>query len=233
MTATLRPRHELPGARRVARPDRPPWRAADSIRRPDRRSRRRRADGGRRDPRCASRARAVGRGPVRRHLDDRRLDLVALDGDRALLLRARHPSARRARACGWTGLLLPLRGAGRRLDLARRARAEVLAQLVRRRRPSRLEGEAVRASGFGGGEGGRRRLQAADARRVDDVRLRARLLPRADPGPRRGACLGARSGPRDGDRARPTGYRPGRAGGLSDQAVAHAGGDSTARSGAG
>ena len=75
----LRPRHELPRPRRPARPDRRRRRPADPGRRPDRRPRRRRADGGVRHPRRAAGARPLRRGAVRRHLDGRRL--AVLDGD--------------------------------------------------------------------------------------------------------------------------------------------------------
>ena len=69
---------------------------------PDRRPRRRRADGGLRDPRRAVRARALGRGPVGRRLDDRRRALVAGDGRRRLPLRRRGARARRG-ACSTAG----------------------------------------------------------------------------------------------------------------------------------
>ena len=61
---------------------------ADPVGRPDRRPRRRRADGGGRDPGRGDRARALRRGPDGRHLDDRRRAVVARDGRRALLRRA-------------------------------------------------------------------------------------------------------------------------------------------------
>ena len=50
---------------------------------PDRRPRRRRADGRVRDPRRAARARGLRRGPARRRLDGRRRAVVARDGGRA------------------------------------------------------------------------------------------------------------------------------------------------------
>ena len=110
----LGPRHELPRAQRAARPDRPARRPADPVRRPDRRPRRRRADGGGRHPGGAARARALRRGPAGRHLDDRRRAVVARDGGRALLRRAAGAAARRARAGRRDRLLLPVRDEGRR-----------------------------------------------------------------------------------------------------------------------
>ena len=95
------------------------------------------ADGGGRHPGRAARARALRRGAVRRHLDDRRRAVVAGDGGRALLLRA----ARCRSAASWSwpagSSATSLRDQGRRLGVARRARAEVLAELVRRRRARR------------------------------------------------------------------------------------------------
>ena len=60
-------------------------------RRPDRRPRRRRADGGVRDPRRPARARPLRRGPARRRLDDARRAELARDGRGA-------PPRRRARS---------------------------------------------------------------------------------------------------------------------------------------
>ena len=65
---------------------------------PDRRPRRRRADGGVRDPGRAARARPLRRGPVRRRLDGRRRALVAGDGRRPVPLRRRRCRAA-ARSC--------------------------------------------------------------------------------------------------------------------------------------
>ena len=79
----LRARHELPRPRRPARPHRRRRRAAGAGGGPDRRPRRRRADGRVRDPRRAARARPLGRGPARRRLDGRRRAVVAGDGRRA------------------------------------------------------------------------------------------------------------------------------------------------------
>ncbi len=68
--------------------------AADPGRRPDRRPRRRRADGRGRHPRRAERGAALGPGPGRGRLDDRRLAGLAGDGRRAVPLRRRSPQAR-------------------------------------------------------------------------------------------------------------------------------------------
>ena len=141
----LGPRHELPRPHRPARADRRgPRTPAGPGRRPDRRPRRRRADGRVRDPRRAARARPLGRGAARRRLDGRRRAVVAGDGRRALLRRRRRAAARRARARGRARLLppVPLR---RRLGDARRAGAEVLAGVVPRRRARGPDREAVRA----------------------------------------------------------------------------------------
>ena len=73
----------------------------------------------------------LGRGPVRRRLDGRRRALVAGDGRRPVPLRRRRAAARIAAAGGRHHLLPAIRLRRRRGD-ARRARAEVLAQLVHR-----------------------------------------------------------------------------------------------------
>ena len=101
---------------------------------PDRRPRRRRADGRVRDPRRAARARPLGRGPARRREHDPRRAELAGDGRGALLRRRRRPAPRRARA-GRRARLLPDLRVRRRLGRARRARAEVLAGAVRGPRP--------------------------------------------------------------------------------------------------
>ncbi len=138
-----RPRHELPGADRAARPDRRPGRPAGPGGRPDRRPRRRCADGRVRHPGGAARARRVRRGPARRRVDDRRRALVAGDGCRAPARRRRGAGARTRAARGRAHLLppVPLR---RRLGGVRRAGAEVLARLVRGRRPARARRAPVR-----------------------------------------------------------------------------------------
>ena len=105
---------------------------------------------------------------------------------------------------GRAGLLPPVR-VRRRLGLARRARAEVLAGVVPRGRARGPDREAVRASRLRGTRGGGRDLQGPHARAVGGVRARARLLPGAGARARRGARLRARAGARDGRRARPAG----------------------------
>ena len=95
-------------------PHRPARRSPDPVRGADRRPRRRRADGGGRDPRRGDRARALRRGPDGRHLDDRRRAVLARDGGRAVLRRAAGAAARRARADRRHRLLLPVRDEGRR-----------------------------------------------------------------------------------------------------------------------
>ena len=71
------------------------------------------------------------------------------------------PRRGRARARGRDRLLLPVRDEGRQVGLAGRARAEVLAELVRRGRPARPDREAVRASRLRGRGRGRRGVQAS------------------------------------------------------------------------
>ena len=178
-------------------------RAADPGRRPDRRPRRRRADGRVRDPGRAARARALRRGAARRRVDGRRRAVVARDGRRPLLRRRRRCRSAasstlagrfvcyRPYACkdGWVtlGALEP----------------KFFAGVVPRRRPRGPDREAVRAARLRGARRGRARLPRAHARGVARVRLAARLLPRAGARPRRGARLGARPRARDGRRARP------------------------------
>ena len=87
--------------------------------------------------------------------------------------------------------------------------------------------------GLGRARGGRADLPRAHARRVAGVRVRARLLPRARAGPRRGARLRARPGARDGGGRGPAGRRVrGQAARRAGEAVAHAGRAGGARPGA-
>ena len=74
------------------------------------------------------------------------------------------PRSRRGRAGRRHPLLLPVRDARTAVGLARRARAEVLAQLVRRRRAPGPEGGAVRAPELGCRQEGRRRSSAERTR---------------------------------------------------------------------
>ena len=219
----LRPRHELPRPRRAARADRRARRAAGAGRGPDRRPRRRRADGRGRDPGGAARARALGRGPARRRLDGRRRAVVARDGRGADAGRGRRAAARRARA-GRRARVLPALPLQRRLGDAGRARAEVLAGVLPRRRPRGPDRAPARPERVRDAARGRGDLREPHARRVGGVRGRARLLPGAGAGPRRGARLGARARARDGGRDRPARRRaPGAAARRPGQALAHAG----------
>src|SRR5262249_32520466 len=79
---------------------------------------------------------------------------------------------------------VPLR---RRLGHPRRAGAEVLAGVVPRRRARGPRRAAVRRTGQRRPSRGRGDLRRAQPRGVARLRLRARLLPGARPGPRRGA----------------------------------------------
>ena len=216
-------RHQLPRAQRPARPDRAPRRTPGPVRRSDRGSRRRRVDGGGGDPGGGRGARTLRRGPDGRHLDDRRRAVVARDGGGALLRRGQRAAPRGARADGRHRLLRPVRDEGRQVGVAGRARAEVLAELVQRCRASGPDREAVRPPRLRGRRRDRRGVPGAHARRVDRVCGRARLLPRADPRPRRGTRLGARPRARHGRRARPARHRCGEAGRRADQAFPHAG----------
>ena len=204
------------GAGRPARPDRAARRAADPVGRPDRRPRRRRADGGGRDPGRAARRRALGRGA-------RSIDISMTDGSLSWLAMvvARYycegvgAAARRARADRRNRLLLPLRDQadGRWVSLGA-LEPKFWQALVRRRRARGPEGEAVRAPGVRGRRRGRAAVRRAHARRVDGVRGRARLLPRADPRPRRSAGVGPVRRARHDRRAGPARHRHGQAGRL-------------------
>ena len=190
---------------------------------PDRRHRRRRADGGGRDPRRAARARPLRRGPARRRLDGRRRAVVAGDGrgahasPTASRRNAASSSSPAALVCyrpyrcadGWVtlGALEPkfwqafCRGVGRE-DLIER----------------QLDPSGSRDPARGRGD-----LRRPYARRVDRVRRRARLLPRAGAGARRGARLRARARARDGGGDRPARRgAPGAAARRAGQALAHA-----------
>ena len=138
-------------------------RPAGPGRRPDRRPRRRRADGGLRDPGGAARARALRRGAARRRLDGRRRALLAGDGRRratsptASVPRRGDVAARRLFVC-----YLPYECADGWVTL-RRARAEVLA------------GASARASAA------RTWSSTSSSRRARDAHARGRrdLPPRA------------------------------------------------------
>ena len=105
--------------------------------------------------------------------------VVARAGGGALPRRAGGArSAATLELAGSADLLPALRLQGR-LGHARRARAEVLAGVVPRRRARGPDREAVRAPGSEAHARGRADLPRAHARRVARVRLAARLLPRA------------------------------------------------------
>ena len=155
----VRARHELPRPRRPARAHGRARRPARTGRRADRRPRRRRADGGVRDPRGAARARRCARPrspPCRAAVPSRReprppagrtgsgdgqvVDVSMADGALSWLAMVaaayfadrNTPTARRAAAGGLGDLLSPLR-VRRRLGDAGRAGAQVLAGVVPRR----------------------------------------------------------------------------------------------------
>ena len=110
-----------------------------------------------RRPGRAARARALGRGPARRRLDDRRRALVAGDGRRRVPVRRPGPAARRPRcSTAASPATCPTRRG--RLGHLRRAGAEVLAGLLRGRRARGPDRAPVRAPGLGGPRGGRRGL---------------------------------------------------------------------------
>ena len=96
-----RARHELPRADRRARPDGRAGRAAGAAGGPDRRPRRRRADGGVRDPRRAARGRAHGGGAGRRRRDGRRRAVLAGARRGALLNEDGRRARRRAGCSSW------------------------------------------------------------------------------------------------------------------------------------
>ena len=100
-----------------------------------------------------------------------------------------------------------------RLGHARRARAEVLAGVVPRRRARGPDRAAVRPARLGRRTPRSRRIFLERTRdEWAGVRRRARLLPRAGARARRGARLRARARARDGGRARPAGRRAARCG---------------------
>ena len=149
-------------------PGGPPVQAAG----PDRRPRRRRADGGVRDPRGAARGRAHGGGAGRRRRDGRRRAVVAGARRGALSQRRRRAGpagARDARAGRRPGLLPALRLRRRRLGGDGRAGAEVLGGVVSRRRTRGSDRRAVRRARQRGprrGRGGvRGRARAPSGRR--------------------------------------------------------------------
>ena len=88
-----------------------------------------------------------GAGPARGRVDGRRRAVVAGDG-RGDVLRRRQRAAPRRSAAGRLADLLPPVRVRRRLGLAGRARAEVLAGLLPRRRPRGPDRGAVRAPGL-------------------------------------------------------------------------------------
>ncbi len=153
----------VPGVERRRR-----W-AADPGRRPDRRPRRRRADGRLRDPRRATRARPQRRGSARRRLDVRRRALVAGDGRRART--SRQVSSRvagpRCSAARCSATALPVR---RRLGHARRAGAEVLRGVVPRSRPRGLDRAPVRGARQPRSRRGRDDLRRTHPRRMGGLR---------------------------------------------------------------
>ena len=120
----------------------------------------------------------------------------------AYLCDGERPAARRRRAQRRRRLLPALR-VRRRLGQLRRARAEVLAGVLRRRRARGPDRAPVRAAGL---RGPRARSPRSSARstqgRVGGLQRRARLLHRAGARPRRGARLRAGPRARDGGRAR-------------------------------
>ena len=174
------------------------------------------------DPGRAARARPLGRGPVGRLLDVRRLAVVAGDaGGRDVRHRARAAPGRPGP--GRPLQLLPPLRVRRRLRHARGAGAEVLAGLVRGRRAPGPERPRVRPAGLGVAWRGVRDLPRAHPGPVARVRLRARLLPGAGAGARRGAGVRAGGGAGDGGRAGPArGRAAGQAAGGADQAQPHA-----------
>ena len=95
------------------------------------------------DPRGAARARALGRGPGGRRLDDGRRALLAGDGRGALLRRRRRCRGAARLSSAGLACYFPYACDGRLGDAAG-ARAEVLAGVVPRGRPPGPDREAVR-----------------------------------------------------------------------------------------
>ena len=99
---------------------------------------------------------------------------------------------------GGAAALLPAVRVRRRLGDARRARAEVLAGVLPRRRARGPDRAPVRPARLAGPPRGRGDLRRPHARRVGGVRVRARLLPGAGARARRGAGVRSRPRARDG-----------------------------------
>ena len=229
----LGPRHELPRPQRAARPDRRRRRAAGAVGGPDRRPRRRGADGRVRHPGGAARARAArARGSSwtcrcstarwRGWRWWRRA--TSADGEvpgRGDLELAGRLICYRPYACkdGWVtlGALEPkfwqawCRGVGR----------EDLIEKQFERPGSEAHAEVERIF----------RERTRDE--WHEFAERARLLPRAGARSRRGARLGARARARDGRGGRPAGHRRRAPAGRAGEALAHAGRARRTRPGAG
>ena len=146
-------------------------------------------------------ARAQRAGPDGRHLDDRRLALLARRWKpRRYFGSGEVPERGDIMLSGGIICYRPYE-AVRRLGHLRRARAEVLAAVLQGGRPRGPDREAVREARLGCPPPGRRGLQGPHPRRVEGLQRRARRDDRADPRPRRGARLRAGQGARDGGRA--------------------------------
>ena len=178
-------------------------------RRPDRRPRRRRADGGVRDHGGAARARRRPGQPGSG--EGQMVDVSMADGALSWLAMVAGayfadgvgPAPRRAPLAGSLICYRPYECADGWVSLGR-ARAEVLAGLVPRGRPRGSDRRPVRAArARQAARAGRGDLPRPHPRAVGAVRPRTRLLPGAGARARRGARLRARAQPRDGrgDRA--------------------------------
>ena len=186
-----RPHRRAPTARRSSRPARSPTSAAAALM----------AAFG--DPRRAARARALGRGPVRRRLDDRRLALVAGDGRRRRTCatagcRSGAPRCSTAASPATCPTSAPTAGSA----AARSSRSSGRRFCEGVERPDLIEHQFARAGSKRRPHGGRRGLRGPHEGRVGALQRRARLLHRAGARPRRGARLRARARARDGGRGR-------------------------------
>ena len=207
--AARRARHELPRTQRAARNVRRRGRAAGPGSRPDRRHRRRRADGGDRDPRGAVKKKATGEGAeIDISMTDGAMSWLAMPAAAALAGDVRSAGdsisagkwvcyiARTRRPTAGSAAARSSRSSGRR-SLDGVGREDLIEKQFETRRKRRLGRD-------------RRSLQDQDPRRVGSVQRRARLLHRAGSrtSTRRSNPISSRLAA--WSRSRPAGNRPGR-----------------------
>ena len=180
------------------------------------------ADGRLRGDGGAARARALGRGPAGRRLDDRRGALLAGDGRRrSTSATARFPSADGGCSAAASPATCRTSAPTAGSPAVRSSRSSGSAFCDGAGRPDLIEHQFA-APGSDGHAAGRRRLSRAHTRAVARVQRRARRDDRAGARSRRGARLRAGSRARDGGRARAARARAGAPARPSGEALAHA-----------